>query len=459
MLTYAIVDIETTGGHAEANGITEIAIYLHNGEHITHEWQSLVKPDIPIPPFIERYTGITNQMVTDAPHFGQIAPIVHQLLSHSIFVAHNVNFDYSFIKYQLAQHGFILNTQKLCTVRLSRSLFPGYASYSLGNICNAKLIPINNRHRAAGDAFATVKLFEKLLEADTANLIENTLKRGTKTYSLPPNLPVAEFDALPKLPGVYYLRNQAGDPIYIGKAKNIKSRFIAHFSSKKESAQKQHFYREVFHVSFTVCPTELIALMLESIEIKKHWPKYNRALKSLDFSFGLFSYEDRAGYLRLAIERVRKNTLPLRTFKSQQEALLYLNTLMQKHMLCGKYCLVNTSTKPCSAFENLLFCKGACEQKESVKTYNKRVRAAILSMKENLSYAILDKSTYADQKSCILVHKGIFWGFGEVPIEMEIRTPQQLKKVLKPYPNNHFIDRVVATTYIQKPDLIQILKG
>ncbi|MCU0442389.1 MAG: exonuclease domain-containing protein [Bacteroidia bacterium] len=458
MLTYAIVDIETTGGHAEANGITEIAIYLHNGEHITYEWQSLVKPDMPIPPFIERYTGITNQMVKNAPHFEQIAPIVHQLLSQSIFVAHNVNFDYSFIKYQLAQHGFILNTQKLCTVRLSRLLFPGYSSYSLGNICNAKQIPINNRHRAAGDALATVKLFEKLLEADAGSLIENTLKRGTKTYILPPNLPIEEFDVLPKLPGVYYLRNQAGDPIYIGKAKNIKSRFLSHFSSKRESAQKQHFYREVFHVSFTVCPTELIAFILESIEIKKHWPKYNRALKSLDFSFGLFSYEDRAGYLWLAIDRVRKNTMPLRSFKSQQEALFYLNSLMQEHRLCGKYCLVNTSKKPCSAFESLSFCKGACEQKESVKRYNKRVEKAIRSSNENVSFAILDKSTYSNQKSCILVHKGTFWGFGEVPIQMKIRTTQQLKRMLEHYPSNHFIDQVLATTYLQKPDLIQILK-
>lgn len=459
MLTYAIVDIETTGGHADSNGITEIAIYLHNGEHIIREWVSLVKPEVPIPPFIERYTGITNQMVAMAPTFGQIADTVHQLLKDAIFVAHNVNFDYSFVKHQLAQHGFVLNAQKLCTVRLSRTLFPGYPSYSLGNICAAKHIPISNRHRAAGDALATVQLFEKLLQADTTKHIENTLKRGNKTYALPPNLPIEEFNALPKLPGVYYLSNQAGQPIYIGKAKNIRSRIISHFSGKKESAQKQHFYREVFHVSFKICPTELIAFILESIEIKKHWPKYNRALKSIDFSFGLFTYEDRAGYTTLAIDRVRKNTLPLRAFKTQQEAHDFLLGLMNEYQLCGKYCLVNTSKKPCSAFDNLQFCNGTCEQKETRINYNKRAKRALKSIYQKQSLALIDKGTYANQKSCILIDEGKFWGFGEVPINMKIRTSRQLKRVLTAYPNNHFIESVIGAKYATNPQSFIELKG
>jgi DNA polymerase-3 subunit epsilon len=161
---YAIVDIETTGGHANSNGITEIAIYIFDGDKVVDEFVSLVNPQYPIPPFLESYTGITNQMVQRAPKFNQIAPKVFELLKDNIFIAHNVNFDYSFIHYQLQQNGFDLNTDKLCTVRLSRKVFPGYKSYSLGNICGALGIPVHNRHRAAGDAIATVKLFHKRLK-------------------------------------------------------------------------------------------------------------------------------------------------------------------------------------------------------------------------------------------------------------------------------------------------------
>jgi DNA polymerase-3 subunit epsilon len=161
---YAIVDIETTGGHADSNGITEIAIYVYDGEKVIDEFVSLINPESYIPAFISGYTGITNEMVENAPIFEDVAEQVHQLLKDNIFVAHNVNFDYSFIKHQLQGCGYELDTKKLCTVRLSRKVFPGYKSYSLGNICGSLNIPISDRHRAAGDAKATVILFEQILK-------------------------------------------------------------------------------------------------------------------------------------------------------------------------------------------------------------------------------------------------------------------------------------------------------
>src|SRR5664279_281950 len=163
---YAIVDIETTGSYAANNGITELAIVLHDGNKITERYETLVNPLVPIPQYVQTLTGIQPEMLQDAPVFSGVASRVYELLKDVIFVAHHVNFDYSFIKHQLACCGYELDTKKLCTVRLSRKVFPGLSGYSLGKLCRDLDIPITNRHRAGGDADATVILFEKILEND-----------------------------------------------------------------------------------------------------------------------------------------------------------------------------------------------------------------------------------------------------------------------------------------------------
>src|SRR5213075_1080513 len=145
---YAIVDIETTGGYAAANGITEIAIYIHDGVKITRHFETLINPNQAIPRYIKALTGIDDEMVADAPQFAEVADTIHELLNDNIFVAHNVNFDYSFVRHHLKAAGLELTAKKLCTVRLSRKVFPGLPSYSLGNLCRSLQLPIDNRHRA-----------------------------------------------------------------------------------------------------------------------------------------------------------------------------------------------------------------------------------------------------------------------------------------------------------------------
>src|SRR6187402_1268416 len=174
-MSYAIVDIETTGGHASANGITEVAIYIHDGDRVIDQYQTLINPGQSIPYYITGLTGISDAMVKNAPQFWEVADRIYDMLYGRIFIAHNVNFDYSFLKSELANCGFELNTNKLCTVRLSRKIFPGLDSYSLGKICGFLDIKIENRHRADGDAAATVKLFELLLEHDKENIISTFL--------------------------------------------------------------------------------------------------------------------------------------------------------------------------------------------------------------------------------------------------------------------------------------------
>ncbi len=165
-MLYAIVDIETTGGYAAGNGITEIAVIISDGKKILQRFETLVNPVYTIPRYVESLTGITNLMVANAKLFKMIAGELHQLLCDKIFIAHNVNFDYSFIKHHLGAAGYELNCKKLCTVRLGRQILPGLKSYSLGNFCREIGIDVENRHRAGGDADATVQLFHHLLEND-----------------------------------------------------------------------------------------------------------------------------------------------------------------------------------------------------------------------------------------------------------------------------------------------------
>ena len=196
-MNYAIVDIETTGGHASANGITEISVYVHDGNRVIKHFETLINPQQHIPRFITSLTGIDNDMVADAPAFDEIADVLFEILNDNIFIAHNVNFDYSFIKHQLKQSGYDLTAKKLCTVRLGRKVFPGLPSYSLGNLCRSLKINIENRHRAGGDAKATVKLFEYMLANGAQAHIDLMLKRNSAEHWLPLNL---EKDVIDKLP-------------------------------------------------------------------------------------------------------------------------------------------------------------------------------------------------------------------------------------------------------------------
>ena len=268
-MRFAIVDIETTGGFPQQHGITEIAIVLMNGSQIEEQYSTLVNPHQPIPPFIVNMTGISDAMVSKAPSFSAVAGKIYQLLHDRIFVAHNVNFDYSFIKHQLKNSGYELTAKKLCTVRLGRKIFPGLPSYSLGNLCRSLQINIDNRHRAGGDAKATVQLFDYYLANNGEVFINDMLKKLSKEQWLPLHLDKKEIDKLPAKPGVYYFHNSKDKVVYVGKAINIKKRVSSHFTHNDPDRKRQNFLRNIHKISHKECATELEALVLESTEIKK----------------------------------------------------------------------------------------------------------------------------------------------------------------------------------------------
>ncbi len=452
---FAIVDIETTGGHADKNGITEIAIFTHDGTRVIDSYTTLINPGIPIPSFLESYTGITNEMVENAPSFEMVSDKVYEMLHDKIFVAHNVNFDHTFIKHHLKHVGLDLNVKKLCTVRLSRKLFPGFTSYSLGNLCQSLGIPLQNRHRAHGDAAATVKVLEKALRADEdRSVIDGFLKKGSKEATLPPNLPRAEFEALPEKPGVYYFYDEQGKLIYVGKAINLKKRVLSHFSGNNTSAKRQNFLREIFHLGFEVVATELQALILESTEIKKHWPKHNKSQKSLEFNYAIYDYEDQKGYLRLAIDRVRRNITPLNTYPKLADAFNHLQKLVLEFNLCPKLCMINSYKEPCAA---LLAgcCIGACEFNEEAESYNARVYLAMNELGKKESYAIIDKGLKADEVCCILIDEGKFYGMSYLDNKVNMYNLESLKGLIKPMKENYFIKELLNIDKISQHRIIK----
>ncbi|MGI4020310.1 MAG: exonuclease domain-containing protein [Janthinobacterium lividum] len=449
---YAIVDIETTGGHASANGITDIAIILHDGEQVYHRFESLINPQQPIPIYIQALTGINNEMVKEAPVFADVAAEIYALLHDKIFIAHNVNFDYSFVRYHLAAAGFTLDCKKLCTVRLSRKIIPGYPSYSLGKLCHQLGIENNSRHRAMGDAFATSTLFSMLLSKDNDSYVQHSLLQKSKEQLLPPHLPKNVMDLLPKNPGVYYFHDQKGKVVYVGKAKNIRKRVNSHFTGNNANKQRQNFLRDIYNITWQICGTELMALILEVTEIKRLWPEHNRSLKRFEDTYALYQFEDQNGYLRLAIGKKKKHQKPVYTFGLMLEGYELLRKLITDFNLCPKLCFIQKNDQECSGIIQH-YCSGACIGKENTANYNIRVLQAIEHLRTNMPTIIIyDEGRTTDEKSFVLMEAGQFYGMGYSDKLFNAIDLGVLKEVLKPYPENDYIKSLIYQFAARHPE-------
>ncbi|MFN4083180.1 MAG: exonuclease domain-containing protein [Bacteroidia bacterium] len=409
---YAIVDIETTGGQPSANAITEICIIIHNGKQVVQRFETLINPEIPIPYYIEAFTGITNQMVKDAPTFYEVAPKISELLKDKVFVAHNVNFDYNFIKHQLHLCNISFDAKRLCTVRLSKKIFPGKKSYSLGNLTASLNIVLNNRHRAGGDAEATALLFEKILaQPKSFETINEMLNKGSKEQQLPPNVSKSDFNKLPSTAGIYYFVDEKGKALYVGKAKNIKSRVSSHFSGKLVSKQKHNFLRNIYGISFLQTGNELLAALIESYEIKRLWPDENRAQKKFTQTFALYDYIDQNGKIRLGIDRIRQDVKPIATFANFTEALSYLNKVVDDFNLCPVLCNLQQPNTVCNKLQKNM-CMGNCKEPENVMQYNIRVNEFIEKLElEAKTYFISEKGRNAKEQCIIIYEPGNYVGY------------------------------------------------
>jgi len=442
---YTIIDIETTGNGLKGNKITEIAIFKFDGEKVIDEFTSLVNPECPIPFFITGLTGIDDATVRDAPVFSEISEKVNEMTRDCIFVAHAVNFDYGVIKEEFRQLGLEFSRKKLCTVRLSRKLVPGLQSYSLGKLCAALNIPITDRHRARGDAEATVILFQHLLQKpDAQSVLTQFLNSRNQEATLPPLLSREKVAALPNAPGVYYFKNRVGEIIYIGKAINLKKRVLGHFYDK--SNREIQLCKEVADIDHELSGSELVALLMESAAIKSHYPRYNRAQKKTIKQYAIFSYTDRKGIIHLGVELLKMVSNPLEVFQNRMAASAYLENLCEAHGLCPKYCHLQQIQGPC-AHHRITDCSGICRGHETVEAYNEKVTTAMATMaQQHENFIIERKGRHAHEKAVVLVKEGMYCGYGFIDSSVQINSVTDLEAYIIPQKNSLEAQRIIAAS-------------
>ncbi|SKB24913.1 exonuclease domain-containing protein [Maribacter arcticus] len=450
---YTIIDIETTGNGIKGNKITEISIFKYNGHEVVDEYTSLVNPQCEIPSFITGLTGIDNNMVRNAPLLEEIIPKIEAITKDTIFVAHSVNFDYNVIKNEFYQLGHDFSRKKLCTVRLSRKLLPGYNSYSLGKLTAALGIPLTNRHRARGDAHATVLLFHKLLRAENAeSVFKLFLNSKSQEATLPPALPKEEYEKLPTTPGVYYFKNEKGKIIYVGKAINIKKRVLVHFYDKK--TKEITLCSETASLDFEETGNELIALLKESAEIKHLYPKYNSAQKRTIQQYGIFSYEDRNGIIHLAFNKIKMTPNALAICYSPTEARQYLEALCNTFELCPKYCHLQENVSSCSHYK-IKQCIGICSDTGLVNTYNERVQEALKSLKDIQSDLVIKTNgRNAEENAFVIIQENSYAGYGFIPKEFSIEHIENLETFIIPQKNTLETQRIVESYMRKNPNAI-----
>ena len=446
-MIFSIIDVETTG--YPKNKITDISIFSTDGKSIIKEFHSLVNPSTTIPRNITRLTGISDETVKDAPKFFEIAKQVLDNTKDSIFVAHNVNFDFNVIKNEYKELGYSFKRKKLCTVKLSRKIIPGYKSYSLGKLCADLKIPIHGRHRAKGDAFATFKLFKFLFEKSNGNFIKNEIYNKQLTVSK--YLHEKDLDYLPNEIGVYYFWNNDNKIIYVGKSIKIKDRVISHFrnSSKKEIKLCQ----EATKITYTITGSDLIAQLLESAEIKKHYPIFNRKQKRIGENYALTYFTNNVGIIELKIDYLKRITNPLITYEGSKKAKDHLKYIVETNQFCLKYCDLEKGKNSCFYFQ-IKKCLGICCNKESNGEYNKRVLKFIMATQpKKLNESLFTSGRSSKEIGFVFIENGVYKGFGFIPKKSRFRDNEYLKKKLIKQSDNRDARRIIRS-YIKKVNIV-----
>ena len=455
---YAILDIETTGGKYNEEGITEIAIYKFDGHQIVDQFCSLVNPERNIQPFVINLTGINNQMLRNAPKFHEVAKRIIEITDNCTIVAHNAQFDNRILSTEFDRLGYPFEKNMLCTVELSKKLIPDLPSYSLGKLVRSLGIPITDRHRAQGDAKATVELFKLLLEKDIEKvIISDTIKKDPKRQLAPKLLDMIE--AAPTTIGVYYMHRKNGKIIYVGKSKNIKKRLIQHFTNDNKKSKKIQL--EVVSVSYEETGNDLIAQLKESQEIKKLKPIFNHALKTSIFQSQLYSYMDDNGYVNLRIEKVpmeqEEEKKIITTFTNYQQAKSLLYKITDEFHLCQKLNHLEKTEGACFN-HGLKTCHGACIELETPFDYNTRVQKFIDKSSYEFDHMLLiDKGRSIQEHSVILIKNGTYRGYGFFNLNFQINNPEVLKSIINPMENNRDTQHIIQG-YLRKNKVQKILK-
>ncbi len=452
---FAITDIETTGNGIKGNRITEICVIVVQNGKVIDEYSSLVNPSQAIPLYIESLTGINDEMLINAPQFSEIADEVEKITKDCIFVAHNVNFDYNIVRAEFASLDRDFKRKRLCTVRLTKKLIPGLFSYSLGNICTSINISHIDRHRAKGDCDATVTLFQRCLSLDPEfEVINQLLNQKTAASYLPPNFKSSDFEKLPTTTGVYFFKDKDGRPLYIGKAKNIKSRIKSHFQEK--SNRKYKLMQETYSIDYELTGNELLALLRESELILKYFPKYNKAQKKLSKPYTLTSYHNQKGIEQFALHKNKIAPVSWMKFYTREEAIKFMEFLCEEFQLCPKYCGLQAGVKICDHYK-IKGCSGMCKNEISKEEYNPRVAKAIEYIERyDESCLLLEKGRTNGEKSFIYLDKGKYAGYGYIGPSDDFNHPEEFKNFLTPAKNSSYADRIVSRYSNTKKNISKI---
>lgn len=393
-------------------------------------------------------------MLKSAPKFYEIAKRIVEITEGCILVAHNAKFDSRVLKTEFNRLGFSFERKTLCTVELSKQLIPNLASYSLGKLVRSLGIPVSDRHRAAGDATATVKLFKMLLDKDIEKTIIKDAIRTEPKYQMEPKL-TEIISSLPAVTGVYYIHKYDGEIIYIGKSKNIKSRINQHFTGQTIKSRKIRL--EVATVSYEKTGSELVALLKESEEIKRNKPKFNRALRRTIFTHGLFSFKDSNGYINLKIEKIKGNQKPITTFSNINAGKSFVNKMIEKKQLCQKLCGLYKTKSACFGYD-IKTCFGACISMESNEVYNKRVLSIIKSNNfKDQNMILIDSGREVDERSAILIENGVYKGFAYFNLNFQINKIDVLKSILTPMEHNEDAKHIIQS-FMRRNKRLKIIK-
>ncbi|MFJ1474657.1 exonuclease domain-containing protein [Capnocytophaga cynodegmi] len=452
---YAILDIETTGGKYNEEGITEIAIYRYDGHKVVDQFISLVNPEREIQPFVTKLTGINNKMLQNAPKFYEIAKRIVEITENCTIVAHNASFDYRILQTEFRRLGYEFSRTSLCTVELSQQLIPGKESYSLGKLTRSLGIPVSEQHRASGDALATIKLFKYLLEKDSKkNIITCSLRNDFQQEMTSRHIRI--INELPERIGVYYMHNREGKIIYIGKHKNIKKRVNQIFTSTTK--KNQFLQRNTYSVTYEETGNELIATLKEIEEIRQNNPKFNRRnkYKTDNINYILTTHLNKAGYLCFSTKLLETNDNFITTFETQHQAQNFLYQITEEFQLCPKFQNLSQARKNCYNY-TVGKCFGACVELEPVEQYNERAKNVLKKYGlVNQNIAIVDKGRNTGERSIILILDGNIKGYGFFNLNYQLSQLEIIENLITPLPNS-LINRHILHSYLRNHNVLKII--
>ncbi|WP_431121556.1 exonuclease domain-containing protein [Flagellimonas flava] len=447
---YAVLDIESTGGKYNEEGIMEIAIHKYDGHQVVDKFMSLVNPEREIQPFVTKLTGINNKMLRTAPKFHEVAKRIVEITDGAILVAHNAQFDYRILRTEFRRLGYDFQRKTLCTVDLSKKLLPEAESHSLGKLVRSLGIPMSDRHRANGDAIATLKLFKMLLDKDSSkSIVKEVIRKETEGELSPTQLDIVSD--LPSETGVYYMHDKEGEIIFLGKTKNAKKRVNQHFTNVGQLARK--LQKETKKVSFERTGSELVAILKEYQELRNNNPRHNSITKKKLFSHVINFHQNGTPHIEIEIVKNKFRKKQNLGFSGVVSAKNFLVKISEEFSICPSSLGLDVD---CKHSQN--GCAQMCNDIENAPVYNQKASSAFQKyslLDKNI--AILDKGREVGERSFILIKEGILKGFGYVELNHQINNIHILESIITPMTSDENTTFIVES-YLRKNSRLKVLE-